>query len=183
MPASTHLFKKYLNPVFIETGANLGDGIQAALESGFKEIYSIEIDPAFYQHCKDRFKDVPNVFVIQGDSGSQLIKLMKAINEPITFWLDAHHVGGYRRGKEISPLLQEIAAIGSHHIKTHTLIIDDLRDWSIGWHGFNTDVLKQNISLINSDYCFIFEDGLIPHDILVAKCMLKEINYPQFDER
>jgi hypothetical protein len=181
MPATKELFKKYYNPIFIETGAALGDGIQAAIDAGFKKIYSIEIDPFFYEHCKDRFKELTDVHIILGDSDGCLEKLLETINEPITFWLDAHHVGGFKRGNQISPLLQEIEAINKHPVKTHTLIIDDLRDWSIGWHGFDTDILKQNISLINSDYFFIFEDGIVPHDILVAKAMKKVkffYNYP-----
>ena len=37
-----HDFKKYLNPVFIETGSLQGKGIQAAIDAGFQKVISIE---------------------------------------------------------------------------------------------------------------------------------------------
>jgi len=51
MPASTELFQKYPNPVFIETGSCHGTGIQQALDAGFTEIYSIELSSIFYEEC------------------------------------------------------------------------------------------------------------------------------------
>ena len=32
MPITNDVLKKYLNPVFIETGSGMGDGIRAALD-------------------------------------------------------------------------------------------------------------------------------------------------------
>ena len=43
MPASVELFKKYPNPVFIETGTCHGIGVQMALDAGFKYVFSIEL--------------------------------------------------------------------------------------------------------------------------------------------
>ena len=40
---------------FIETGSYLGDGIQLAINSGFSEIYSIELGDHLYQHCQRTF--------------------------------------------------------------------------------------------------------------------------------
>jgi hypothetical protein len=164
MSASKEIFSKYLNPVFIETGSCDGDGIQLALDAGFKTIYSIEIAPEHYEHCVERFKDNQNVNLIFGDSRVELDKLLKTIDEPITFWLDAHYYEN-----SICALLQEIEAISKHEIKTHTLMIDDIRDLVNYGLGLNIDVLKQKISLINPDYKFTFEDGYTQNDILIAK--------------
>ena len=163
------LFERYPNPIFIETGSLHGNGIYHALNAGFKTIYSIELSPILYQECVDRYKDDSRVHLILGDSHLVMDELLSKINEQITFWLDGHYSGGDSvMGKYELPLIQELEAIGRHHIKTHTLIIDDLRCWSIPVQGFDTDMIIAKCLEINPDYSFIFEDGYIPKDILVA---------------
>jgi len=43
------LFEKYPNPVFIETGTYHGEGIQYALQAGFKNVRSVELSEPLYQ--------------------------------------------------------------------------------------------------------------------------------------
>ena len=90
MSANKGLFEKYPNPIFIETGSMGGDGIKQALDEGFKVIYSIELAEKWYLHCVERFKKVPGVHMINGDSGELLEGLLKIIDKPTTFWLDGH---------------------------------------------------------------------------------------------
>ncbi len=170
MSANNNLFQKYSNPVFVETGSYHGDGIQQAIDAGFKTIYSIELGRELYELCRNRFKDIPNVILIHGESHLVLDNLLSTIHEPVTFWLDGHFSGmDTVLGQYNSPLIQELGCIGRHHIKTHTILVDDLRCWYLNDHGFNTLSLKNKILTINSDYKFIFEDGTIPQDILAAK--------------
>ena len=170
MPTTKEVFQKYPNPVFIETGTYWGDGAQQALDAGFETVYSIELGDELYERCVERFKDRPNVHLLKGESYIVLDELLPTINEPVTFWLDAHHSGGDTvKGKYNTPLMYELDAIAKHHIKTHTILIDDLRDWHIGTFGFDTNTLIERIKLINSDYGFVFEDGHVPDDVLVAK--------------
>jgi hypothetical protein len=164
MSASKEIFLKYLNPVFVETGSCDGDGIQLAIDAGFKTIYSIEMAPEHYNHCIERFKDYPGVHLILGDSRHVLDKLLKSIDELITFWLDAHYYE-----ESVCALLQEIEAISNHPIKTHTLMIDDVRDLVNYGLGLSVEVLAQRISLINPAYVYSFEDGYVPNDILIAR--------------
>lgn len=172
MPASIEIFQKYLNPVFIETGSCHGVGIQQALDAGFKKIYSIELSPTFYKECVNRFKGVSEVNLILGDSHLVLDELLNKINEPITFWLDGHYSGPDSvRGVYESPLIQELEVISRHFIKTHVLIIDDLRCWNMKEQGFDTEIIKENCLKINSQYSFVFEDGERPKDILIAKLL------------
>ena len=77
--------EKYLNPVFIETGTYMGSGVHKAIDAGFEEIYSIEIDSKRYESCKKMFKDYPNVHIIQGDSSIELPKLIDNINRVLIF--------------------------------------------------------------------------------------------------
>jgi hypothetical protein len=170
MPAGKELFQKYMNPVFIETGSLVGDGIQHALNAGFKTVYSIELSKALYDICVNRFKSYDNVHIILGDSSKELDLLLNMIKEPATFWLDGHDSGGgTARGEIESPLMQELEIISKHPIKTHTLIIDDLRCWHKEIQGFDTEIIKSKCLEINPGYSFIFEDGFIENDILVAK--------------
>lgn len=169
MPGNRELFKKYLNPVFIETGSYYGDGIQQALDAGFKRVYSIESSEELYNECIRRFRGIRKVRLMLGESQVVLKELLAKINKPATFWLDAHN-------ETESPLLKELEVIKQHHIKTHTILIDDLRTWSIEKNGFDVDVLKSKLLEINSNYIFSFEDGYIPgsdvigyeKDILIA---------------
>ena len=186
---------KYLNPVFIETGTYMGDGVREALKCGFSEIYSIEIDPNRYLNCKKMFSENKNVTIILGDSGKVLPELLKKINKKITFWMDAHYCGdGALIGDKWCPLKEEFNAIKNHSIKEHTLLVDDWRcmnnthiDYS--WKDqqkkkYNQNTLendgkevgflgKENclktVLDINSNYNISFEDGCIENDVLVCK--------------
>jgi len=168
--SNKELFSKYLNPVFIESGTYYGDGVQAALDAGFKTVYSIELDGKLYLHCEDRFKDNENVHIIFGDSHLELDNLLSEINSPVTFWLDGHWAGdGTSRGKYESPLVQELEAIGRHHIKSHTILIDDLRCWNKDVQGFDREMLSKACLQINPEYKISFTKGYIENDILIAK--------------
>lgn len=170
MPADKELFKKYPNPIFIETGSLVGDGIQHALDAGFEIVFSIELSRTLYSLCADRFIDYDNVHLILGDSSKELSELLSMIKKPVTFWLDAHDSGGgTARGDVESPLMRELEIIGNHHIKTHTILIDDLRCWSVANNGFDIEMIRAAILRINGDYKFTFENGFQPYDILAAK--------------
>jgi len=169
MPSTKEIFQKYPNPVFIETGAQFGDGIQAAFAAGFKTIYSIELSHFLYRTCVNRFKGVKNITMIEGDSSVELPHLLQIIDSPITFWLDSHYCGpGTAMGKSNSPVMEELEAIKKHHVKNHTIMIDDLRGWYKDTYGFDTLDLMRKILEINPDYSFKLEHGFIPYDILVA---------------
>jgi hypothetical protein len=168
MTAQRGLFAKYRHRVFIETGCYEGNGIQQALDEGYELVYSIELMPEYYNHCTHRFRDNPNVKVILGDSAVMLEPIMQLIDEPCTLWLDAH-IGG-----ESSPLIRELEILKAHPIKTHTILIDDLRMWKTRTVGFNPPNLISKCLEINPDYIIEFADGnrsahkVLPRDILVA---------------
>lgn len=172
MGAKNNIFKDYPNPVFIETGSYIGDGIQFAVDAGFKQIYSIELSEKYFEISSKRFSNNPNVKVIKGESQEILWDLIKDIKSPITFWLDGHYSSGdTAKGKFVAPLLQELECIKSHDIKTHTILIDDLRCWNVynPSHGFTTEDLIVKIMEINSKYKIEYIDGYAKNDILSAK--------------
>jgi hypothetical protein len=177
MPGSKELFRKYINPVFIETGSGYGNGIQCAIDAGFKKIYSIEISCALFISCYTRFKENQNVNIKYGDSCDLLPEILKGINKPVTFWLDAHYSGGHTSyGICDAPLMFELTAIRNQKFNTHTIIIDDIRLWQKENYGFDINMIKERLLEINPGYTFHFEDSYIvddnltvPNDILVAK--------------
>ena len=171
MPSTTENFKKYLNNIFVETGSYLGDGIQKAINAGYKNIISIELSDKYHSICTNRFLSNPNVSIIKGDSFKVLPNIMENINEQVTFWLDGHHsCGDTALGEYWCPLMQELNVIKSHHIKTHTIMIDVMRCWELPnpVHGFYKEDIFKKLLEINSEYKFIYEDGHVKNDILIA---------------
>jgi hypothetical protein len=169
MTASASIFREYPNRVFIETGSYHGDGIQHALDAGFNYVLSIECDRDLFEITNERFWDNDNVVVFYGDSREVLQEVLEDIEEPCTFWLDSH-------SPKNLPLLKELEIIKNHPIKTHTILIDDLRLWSVKETGFDTATLKEILLSINPSYQFELE-GIpeLPNDILVAT-----VKYYQF---
>lgn len=171
MPANTDVFSKYPNTVFLETGSFLGDGIQQALDAGFQKVISIELSNKYFSICSNRFSNNPKVEIVQGDSFKVLHEIIKDINEPITFWLDGHHsCGDTALGEYWAPLIQELDVIKEHPIKTHTILIDDMRCWENPNpnHGFYKEDIFNKLKEINTEYQLTFEDGCEKNDILAA---------------
>tara|TARA_R110000851_G_scaffold120181_3_gene248407 strand:+ start:3568 stop:4242 length:675 start_codon:yes stop_codon:yes gene_type:complete len=61
-----------------------------------------------------------------GDSANEIESILKTVNEPVCFWLDAHAgASKYAKGPEDCPLIQELELIAKHDIKNHIIAIDD----------------------------------------------------------
>lgn len=165
------VFAKYPNKYFIETGSLYGDGCQMALDAGFKYVYTIELAPHLYRHCVQRFDSNPQVKVLQGDSTYLLPQILREIDAPATFWLDGHYSWGETaRGDTNTPIFAELEAIRQHPIKTHTILIDDVREFgTIEFDYIELDEIIEKIMEINPNYRISFEDGHCPHDVLVAE--------------
>ncbi len=173
--ASKEIFAQFPNKWFIESGSYQGGGIQAAIDCGFEKIYSIEILPQYYQICSDRFFGYNNVKVILGDSTILFSEILKDVDSSATFWLDAHFCSydGKRNQKDYlaltTSLEKELLAIKEHPIKTHTILIDDVRLLNTEhMENFSLDYIISIVKSINPDYNITFIDGSFPKDILVA---------------
>lgn len=171
-----NLFEKYKNKCFVETGSYKGDGIQKAIDAGFDKIISIEITPKYYKLCKERFQNNSNVQIIEGDSVQLLKSVIAQIDEPITFWIDAHYVDestGY--GDKLCPILDEIEIIKDHVFKYgDTVLINDLRCWNRAnffyrHYKFDVDDIKKILKSIDEFVKFDYEDGIVKNDVLVAQ--------------
>ena len=112
---------------FIETGTYFGETVDAT-KRYFRQIYSIELNKKLYQITKRMFSKEKNIKIINGDSELVLPKLLKDIDSPCLFWLDAHYSGGFTaKGMNDIPAMQEVSAISKNKIKNHVILIDDAR--------------------------------------------------------
>jgi hypothetical protein len=166
--------KKYPNNIFVETGTFEGGATLFAVQTGFKEIYSVEVYKVFYETCLARFKDYPNVHLFHGDSIDTLWSMIKDINEPITFWLDGHYCPypGVTGGKKNIPIIEELDIIAQHPTKTHTILVDDRRVMGtnfFGWEDIPESMVIEHIKKINPAYQIKYEDSYnAPNDIIVG---------------
>jgi hypothetical protein len=166
------VIQKYLNPYFVETGTSNGEAIELVSKLNFEKIYSIELDPVLQEGNIKKFNEQiikGSIELIQGDSLFELFKLIPKLDKPTTFWLDAHVDEG-PTGVKRCPLYEELESINTSIIKTHTILIDDMRCLGGGnWgHGITIEGLKEKLLDINPNYKFNLEDGHISKDILVA---------------
>jgi len=171
---------KHLNPVFIETGTFKGKSVKEALSLGFKKIYSIELKKGCYEKCKHKFRKQISKGTIElflGDSSICLPEILNKVDQTVTFWLDAHYSGIFTaRGPIDVPLMMELDAISKHHIKNHTILIDDVRLFgkknTADWSNISLDAVIKALKKINPDYSIFYENGSREKDILVAKLVM-----------
>jgi len=127
MPLNAQILRQFPNEVFVETGTQRGAGIAAALEAGFEDVRSVELDEGLYNQALKRYMEDYRVMIFHGDSGEVLGQMMGDIRCPATVWLDAHQVHvrhcGFNRGN--CPILRELDVLARHPVTEHTLLIDD----------------------------------------------------------
>lgn len=172
------LFEKYRDnkKYFVETGTYLGLGVQLALEAGYEFVSSVELAPQLYERAKEMFKNDARVKLYKGTSEENLWEMIANTQEEILFWLDAHYAGETGCiGPEKSPIIKELEIIKKHNIKTHTILIDDVRNMGTEHFGMISKYLViEKILEINPNYSITYEDGSIddktifPKDIMVA---------------
>lgn len=167
-------FGEFLNPIFIETGSYGGEGIAKALKAGFQRVRSIEYDNRLFNGCKHRFQNYSNVELFQGDSSKDLWKMIEDIDEPITFWLDAHVCPAREDGGKNCPLIEELEQIKWHPIKNHTILIDDMHCCGTILFDYLThEDLIDKILEINPLYEITYvpggDDGEYPINVMVAR--------------
>jgi hypothetical protein len=172
MALPENILKDYLNPVFVETGSYKGDGIQSALDAGFKSVISFEASSELWEKCSERFDENFSVACVLANSAHSLRHIIAPIKTPITFWLDAHECGiaYFENGKggydEIHTypggkvILAELEQIAQHPIKTHTIMIDD-------WTIFGTREIEEKLWKMGLRTEYI--DGTKKNDILIAR--------------
>lgn len=112
---------------FIETGTYMGDTIWSLRETCNKLI-SIEVQPQLAEIARSRFRNIPHVEIITGDSAVELNRVVTEIEGSCLFWLDGHYSAGMTgRGAKDCPIHDELASIAKHCRDTFSIMIDDAR--------------------------------------------------------
>ncbi len=158
--------------VWVETGTFHGRAVMDALVAGFKEVRSVEPYKPSYDRCVETFKKDPRVKLYHGLSEDMLPIMLADLHEPVTFWLDGHYTGpGSTLGPLNCPVLKELAVIAAHPVKTHTILIDDMRCWKkeLPDIGFGKDEIEKAVLAVNPKYKLSYIDGFVPNDVLVAE--------------
>lgn len=170
-------FFAYKNYYFVETGSLGGEAVLKALKAGFSEAHTIELDHGNFMYTNIRFADYKNVHVHLGNSAEILWGVIKSLDKPITFWLDAHRgPGEYLNDGKNSPIMAELTQIKKHPIKTHTILMDDMSGCgTIAFDYVTLEQLKAKIREINPKYTFQLIEGgeydEAPNNILVARVL------------
>ena len=115
--------------ILIETGTYYGEMV-AAMRSHFDRIDSIEQNPELAQRAAKRFGRFPQIHIHQGDSQSVLPELLKSLNQPALFWLDAGYYGWAGLQGVQQRLGVELEAILRHRLSGHVTLMDDARGLS-----------------------------------------------------
>lgn len=152
--------KKYEVKILVETGTYLGDTL-FALSDYFDELYSIELSEYYYQMARKRFKKIPKVHLLQGDSGLVLKELVPKLNARALFWLDGHYSGGLTaKGEKECPVFEELGSIFSSPFQ-HLVLIDDARLF-VGKNDYPTiEETREFVKLHKPSYSLSIENDCI----------------------
>jgi predicted O-methyltransferase YrrM len=136
--------QRYGVRVLVETGTYYGEMV-AAMKDRFTEIYSVEFDSQLAQRAAKKFSRWTHIHILEGDSQQVLPDLLKRLNTPTLFWLDAGYYGWAGLQGDKQRLTSELEAILGHSIKDHIILMDDARGLN-GQNGAPTvPQLKQRI--------------------------------------
>ena len=124
--------------VLVETGTYLGDTV-AALLPYFRKIYSVEVNPGFYEIASQRFADRTKVHLICGDSSVELGGIVEKLDQAAVFFLDGHlEFAATAVSEEASPVLKELECILRAKERGHVVLVDDARCFGVPFSGYPT---------------------------------------------
>ena len=116
--------------ILVETGTCLGDMVDAEKKK-FDHIYSVELSEKLCRDAQRRFRRYKHIDIRQGDSRKVLGEIVKQLDRPAIFWLDAHYSGGVTaRSDKDCPIYEEIDAIFNAKPLHHIFLIDDARHFT-----------------------------------------------------
>lgn len=138
--------------VAVETGTLFGDST-SRLSKYFSHVYTIEINRELYEKASAKFKDNAGIRVICGDSKQVLRELVKEIQRPCLFYLDAHFSG------------------------------DRTTNWKkSNWRGYRVDTGYSGEQPTAENQVPLFEEIKLIHDDFRSRCLIYIDDVDKFDE-
>ena len=166
------VIKKYKGKteLFFETGTSKGDSTQTALEAGYDNIMTIELDPKTHFEAYRRFQGNDFVVCVLGDSVDILSKTVPLLEIPTLFFLDAH----LDCGAECTPMVKELEIISKASVEV-TILIDDMRLLGLlQWSSVTLETLVSKVKELFPEHEIFFEANAHQHNDLMA--IYKESN-------
>lgn len=152
--------RRFGTRMFVETGTYTGETVASMLWR-FERLVSIELHPCFAQRARERFAPFRHVTILEGDSSLLVRKLLKTLDEPALFWLDAHYSGaGTAHGEKQTPVMEELGAIFETRLP-HVVLIDDAREFTGDGEFPSLDEVRSFASYRRPDLHFDISDDII----------------------
>ncbi len=130
--------------VLVEAGTYYGEMV-AAMKNRFRQIYSVEYDHALAARAQKKFSGSPHIHIIEGDSQKAIPEIVRSLQQPALFWLDAGYYGWAGLQGDKQRLTTELDAILRDQRYPHVILMDDARGLN-GQNGAPTvDQMKQRI--------------------------------------
>lgn len=97
--------------VWIETGTFFGDTTNFLANSAGR-VYSIEPSPSLAERARQRFRERPNITIIEGLSEECFADLLRQAKGRVSLWLDGHYSGGpTHKGPLETPIATELQIV------------------------------------------------------------------------
>jgi hypothetical protein len=140
--------QRYGLRVLVETGTYYGEMV-AAMKDRFAEIYSVEFDSALAQRVAKKFSRWPHVHILEGDSQKVVPELLKTLQQPALFWLDAGYYGWAGLQGDKQRLTSEFEAILRHSIPGHSIQGHSIPGHSNQGHSIQGHSIRQHVILMD----------------------------------
>ncbi len=111
------IIARYGIRTIVETGTYEGETTRWFAEIFDGPTITIECDPNRFERTRERFQNVSNVVVLQGNSPEVLDRLLPHVEKPLFAFLDAHW-------NDYWPLLDELEAFSQHRTEPVLMIHD-----------------------------------------------------------
>ena len=98
---------------------------------------SVELHEGLYADALRRFAAQPRVTIVHGDALTEIPRIVAEMSGPPLVFLDGHFSEhGTAAGKQMEPARARLPALGRAAPPGTTVVIDDLRMFGSGVHGF-----------------------------------------------
>lgn len=131
--------------VLVETGTYYGEMV-AAMKNRFDAIYSVEFDAELARRAQKKFARWPHIHIRLGDSQQVVPELLRSLDQPALFWLDAGYYGWSGLQGDKQRLTTELEAILSHRIPKHVVLMDDARGLNGQNGALTVEELRQRVT-------------------------------------